>query len=70
VIIVYRARVTGGTLCTCDENDAVEWVKPADIPWSELAFPSTREALGDFLATVTSGTSNGARKAQRDRRPR
>jgi ADP-ribose pyrophosphatase YjhB (NUDIX family) len=45
VIVVYRARVLGGTLTACDENDAVEWVRPGDIPWSELAFPSTREAL-------------------------
>jgi ADP-ribose pyrophosphatase YjhB (NUDIX family) len=50
VIIVYRAAVTGGTLSTSSESDAVEWVKPADIPWPELAFPSTREALTEFLA--------------------
>ncbi len=50
VIVVYRARVTGGTLTTCEENDAVEWVKPAEIPWSELAFPSTRDALGELIA--------------------
>jgi ADP-ribose pyrophosphatase YjhB (NUDIX family) len=45
VIVVYRARVVGGTLAVCDENDRVEWVRPANIPWPELAFPSTREAL-------------------------
>lgn len=50
VIVVYRALVTGGTLTTCEENDAVEWVKPVDIPWSELAFPSTRDALSELLA--------------------
>src|SRR5207237_6355379 len=45
IIIVYRAHVTSGTLTTCDENDALEWVALADIPWEQLAFPSTREAL-------------------------
>ncbi len=50
VIIVYRARVTGGTLTTCDENDLLEWVKPADIPWESLAFQSTREALREWVA--------------------
>lgn len=50
VIVVYRALVTGGTLGTCAENDMVEWVKPADIPWTELAFPSTQAALSDFLS--------------------
>jgi ADP-ribose pyrophosphatase YjhB (NUDIX family) len=49
VIVVYKARVTGGTLCVCHENDRVEWVRPHDIPWEELAFPSTSAALRDFL---------------------
>src|SRR5205807_1788153 len=50
VIVVYRAAVTGGTLATCAENDAVEWVTPAEIPWADLAFPSTRDALSELLA--------------------
>jgi len=50
VIIVYNARVTGGTLTTCDENDALEWVAPERIPWDVLAFQSTREALREWVA--------------------
>jgi 8-oxo-dGTP diphosphatase len=50
VIVVYRAAVTGGTLTTCAENDAVEWISPANIPWPDLAFPSTRDALSELLA--------------------
>jgi ADP-ribose pyrophosphatase YjhB (NUDIX family) len=50
VIVVYRAGVTGGTLAGCHENDRLEWVTPAEIPWGELAFPSTEAALRDFLA--------------------
>ena len=50
VIIVYRARVIGGTLATCDENDALEWVTPDSIPWDALAFQSTREALREWVA--------------------
>jgi 8-oxo-dGTP diphosphatase len=50
VIIVYRARVTGGRLTPCAENDALEWMKPGEIPWETLAFPSTREALRDWVA--------------------
>ncbi len=49
VIVVYRARVMSGTLTTCDENDALEWVAPSDIPWERLAFPSTREALREWV---------------------
>lgn len=58
VIIVYRAVVTGGTLATCAENDVVEWVTPAEIPWADLAFPSTRDALRELLAG--SGPGPGA----------
>ncbi len=50
VIVVYSARVLEGTLTTCDENDALEWVDPAAIPWDALAFPSTREALREWVA--------------------
>ena len=50
VIVVYTARVLGGTLTTCDENDALEWVAPGTIPWDALAFPSTREALREWVA--------------------
>ena len=49
VIIVYRARAIGGSLRTCHENDRVEWVAPADIPWADLAFPSTVDALRAWL---------------------
>src|SRR5690349_5608075 len=50
VIIVYRARVLDGTITTCEENDCVEWRAPSDIPWADLAFPSTREALREWVA--------------------
>ncbi|MEK7444576.1 MAG: NUDIX hydrolase [candidate division NC10 bacterium] len=50
VIVVYKATVTGGSLTPCHENDRVEWVTPAEIPWEELAFPSTQAALRDFLS--------------------
>ena len=50
VIVVYTARVVGGTLTPCAENDALEWVAPEAIPWDRLAFPSTREALREWVA--------------------
>jgi 8-oxo-dGTP diphosphatase len=49
VIVVYRASVVDGEVRTCSENDRVEWVLPAEIPWDELAFPSTEAALRDFF---------------------
>ena len=51
VIVVYRARVTGGAIRVCHECDRIEWVAPGDIPWNDLAFPSTVAALRDLLAT-------------------
>lgn len=50
VIIVYTARVIGGTLSPCEENDLVEWLTPSQIKWDALAFPSTREALREWIA--------------------
>lgn len=49
VIVVYEASVKSGTLTLCHENDRLEWVRPAEIPWDELAFPSTVAAVRDFL---------------------
>jgi 8-oxo-dGTP diphosphatase len=51
IIIVYRARVTAGTLTTCAENDALEWMSADEIPWEGLAFPSTRDALREWVAS-------------------
>jgi 8-oxo-dGTP diphosphatase len=50
IIVVYRARVLGGTLTPCAENDELGWVAPDLIPWGELAFPSTGAALRDWIA--------------------
>jgi len=50
VIVVYRARMAGGALRANHEVQELVWVRPEEIPWAELAFPSTREALRDWLA--------------------
>jgi 8-oxo-dGTP diphosphatase len=50
VIVVYAATATGGTLCIDDEGLEIAEFEPADIPWGELAFPSTEEGLRDYLA--------------------
>lgn len=49
IVIVYAARVIGGTLATDEESLEVRAFDPREIPWSELAFRSTQEALRDFL---------------------
>jgi 8-oxo-dGTP diphosphatase len=49
VLIVYRARVLGGTLTPCSENDRLEWVSPDAIAWDTLAFQSTHDALHEWV---------------------
>ena len=52
VIIVYAATSTGGELQHDDESLEIRTFTEADIPWDELAFSSTREALRDYYAGV------------------
>lgn len=47
IIIVYGATAVGGDLRADDESLEAGWFEPADIPWSDLAFRSTRDALRD-----------------------
>lgn len=51
IIVVYAASVVGGTLCH-EEEECLEVAEfsAASIPWGDLAFPSTREGLEDYLA--------------------
>jgi 8-oxo-dGTP diphosphatase len=49
IIIVYLAEVTGGELKAADEALDVRLYSPEEIPWTELAFPSTREALRQYV---------------------
>jgi len=49
VIVVYAATAIGGTTAVDEEClEAAEFDR-ADLPWEELAFRSTREALQDYL---------------------
>lgn len=50
VIVVYAATAVGGSLALDDESLESAEVVPGDIPWTELAFRSTHEALRDYLA--------------------
>ena len=52
VIIVYAATVVGGCLACDDEGLEARFFAPGDIPWNELAFRSTHEALREFLARI------------------
>ncbi len=49
VVTVYAADVAGGELRVGDEAEDVRAFAPEEIPWGELAFPSTRAALRDYI---------------------
>ena len=49
VIVVYTAEVTGGELTAGDESLEAGRFAPDQIPWEELGFPSTRDALNDYI---------------------
>ena len=52
VLIVYRARIAAGTPHAGAEALEVRWFDPEGIPWQELAFPSTAEALADWRSSA------------------
>lgn len=49
VIVVYAATMIGGSLECDDEGLEASFFEPDEIPWQELAFRSTYEALREFL---------------------
>jgi ADP-ribose pyrophosphatase YjhB (NUDIX family) len=49
VLVVYRAAVIGGIAGVTPESQEVRAFPLNAIPWAELAFPSTRDALADYL---------------------
>lgn len=49
VIVVYAATMIGGCLGCDEEGLEAHFFEPGGIPWDDLAFRSTREALRDFL---------------------
>jgi ADP-ribose pyrophosphatase YjhB (NUDIX family) len=50
VVIVYAATSVGGSLACDEESLEAKFFEPEAIPWDELAFRSTHEALREFLA--------------------
>jgi len=54
VVVVYCSTVVGGTAGVTPESQEVRAFDLGDIPWSGLAFPSTREALEDYVRLAKS----------------
>jgi len=61
VIIVYAATLVGGELRHDEESLEAAWFDTTAIPWDQLAFRSTHEALSDYLAGRIFTNVRGAR---------
>lgn len=55
IIIVYAATAVGGTLRADDESLEAAWFGADNLPWPELAFRSTSDALRDYLEASGGG---------------
>jgi 8-oxo-dGTP diphosphatase len=49
IVIVYAATAVGGQLCADEECLEADLFTPNQIPWDQLAFHSTRQALREYL---------------------
>ena len=48
IVAAYLAEAVSGVPTACDESLDIALYPYQDIPWSDLAFPSTRDALKDY----------------------
>ena len=51
VIVVYTAEVVGGELVAADESLEARIFSPKEMPWHDLAFDSTKDALNDYISS-------------------
>ena len=49
VVIVYTAEVVGGELAAADESLEAGIFAPKELPWHDLAFESTKDALNEYI---------------------
>lgn len=52
IVIVYLVKVVGGELQAMDEALEVRTFAADEIPWDDIAFQSTRDALKDYLNLI------------------
>jgi ADP-ribose pyrophosphatase YjhB (NUDIX family) len=53
VVVVYAARVTGGQLMAGEEALEAGTFPVDGLPWDDLAFASTKQALADYVKRRT-----------------
>lgn len=58
VVVTYAAHVLAGSPTVGDESLEVRTFLPHELPWDDLAFPSTQRALRDYLRTMGGETGS------------
>ncbi len=51
-VVVYLAKPGIEEASVTDEATEVRYFAPSEIPWDEIAFPTTTDALRDWIATI------------------
>lgn len=54
IVVAYVGEVMGGSLSVDEEGLCARAFPPAEIPWGELAFPTTARVIRDYLALAPS----------------
>jgi len=49
IVVAYAGEVAGGVLTPDAESLAIQPFPPTEIPWDQLAFPSTVQVLKDYV---------------------
>lgn len=59
VVVVYVAEYLSGDLTIGDETQEVKLFHLEEIPWNDLAFPSTVDALKDYCNLIWTSRNSG-----------
>jgi ADP-ribose pyrophosphatase YjhB (NUDIX family) len=54
IVVIYRAEYVSGTVAPGDEALEATVFPPSAIPWKDLAFQSTKDALKEYLGSTVS----------------
>jgi 8-oxo-dGTP diphosphatase len=55
IVIAYVGEVMGGSIQVDEEGLDARVFAPSDIPWDQLAFPTTSEVIRDYLTLMPRG---------------
>lgn len=54
ILLVYRAEPLSGEAQPADDVSEARWFAPPELPWADIAFPSTADFLRQWIANLSS----------------